>query len=208
LDVVDYEDQKTINSFFSEFSNDVDTYAGDLKNNLIQLSTEQKSTLGLFNYAYSENELNDLYTRIFRRARSYEEFYNAAIDELWRKTEVNLERIRDIALVDVQQQIISSLDSLSVKIGRLSFINDHYEFHRTVTECRTHFRQEIEKIASWFKRSNSTTINDFKIELPIKTSLSVVRKIHVGYSNFNPDQEVSSSFVVSGNYFIHFSDML
>lgn len=207
LEILDQSELDEINSLFAKFSSHVDQYSEDLKNKWLQLNTEEKPTDGLFNYVYSNRELSNLYETKFATIRSYDEFFDMAIEELWTRTEKNLRMLREYVLSETQNKIIEALDELGLSITTKLSNKDLTELIRSITECKTQFRYGMEKIADWFRRSNISAINDFKVDLPIKTSLTTVRKMHHHHINFTPEQNINSSIVFKGKYFTHFSDL-
>ncbi|MCZ2222844.1 MAG: GHKL domain-containing protein [Chitinophagales bacterium] len=78
------------------------------------------------------------------------------------------------------------------------------ELVRNLTNCKTDVRNELDKIASWFKRTNNKSINDFTIQLPIDSTLTTIKRIYKDYSNLNLTTNIKSDKKIEGEFFQHF----
>jgi len=208
IGISDSNHQVLFNNVMAELSTSVDSISNDLKNKKLQIRTEKKASEGFFDYSYSEAELLELFSAKFGAIIDYDEFFSSIIEELWFKTERNLTEIREYISHSVRNEMQAQLKSMPLKLESSLTRFEYQELNRlfrNLTECQTEISQELIKISEWFKRSNSQTINDFKIDLPIETTIRTLKRLFKEYGELQPVIEIDCMIVFDGEFFPHFT---
>lgn len=203
LDLFDGAENE-LNEILSKFSQAVDTLSNHLKNEVIQIKTEIKNSEGYFDYSYTEKELHHLFKFKFGSISDTDKFIDEVINELWSRTESNLEKIRSYINNSLKNKIIEELQELSRKVDALKEISKPYELLSNITTCQTELRNELDKISSWFKRTHNKSINDFKIELPIYLTIKTISRLYKSFDDINLDTSINFDDNFDGEYFQHF----
>ncbi|WP_116787019.1 hypothetical protein [Flavobacterium psychrotrophum] len=196
------------NSKMADFSSEIDTICSDLKNKKIQIRTEKKNTEGLFDYAFTENEFWQIFSYQIGAIDNYEEFFDTVISILWERTEKILYNIREHISSVVKAKMIKNLSDLARNLESNLERNEYPELNEiisSITACQTEISNELDKISSWFKRSNSKTINEFEIDLPINASITILKRIFKDYGNLIPKIAIECPTRFEGEYFPHFT---
>lgn len=195
------------NQLLSEFSEKIDNISNDLKNNKIQINTENKKSSGYFDFSYTQTMLFKLFQDKFAAIKETDIFIEEALEELWNRTEKNLHIIREFIAVDLKEEITGYINDLNKKIDELIVKKEnslYTELVRNLTNCKTDVRNELDKISSWFRRTNNKSINDFNIQLPIDSTVTTIKRIYKDYSSLNITTEINCTKKIEGEFFQHF----
>lgn len=192
------------------FSNMIDTMSDQIKNSFLQIKTEEKTSSGLFDFKYDDKMLIDLYDKKFYPIENYQAFYDTTVDCLWQRTESNLSLIRDKFTREFSIDVLDSLENMfsSIEKTKKTDAIDTNEFLRDITACKTDTTNTFEKIALWFRRSYSNSINEFKISLVTSICFSIVNKIHPQTPILSPEISINCDVILQGKYFTFFIDIM
>jgi len=207
IEISDTSVKNLFNDFLASFSKKVDTISNKLKNEKIQIKTENKDTEGFFDYSYDKNDLYSLFGKKFGAIENTDVFIEEILNVLWQRTETNLSTIRNYISNDLKNEITGYLSDLNKEMDSILDKHQYPEYNeliRNITTCQTDVRNELDKIASWFKRTNSKSINDFNIELPIDSTLITVKRIYKEYGDLKVNKIIESKNNIEGEYFQHF----
>ncbi len=196
------------NKYLSEFSSQIDNISNNLKNKLLQISTEKKKSDGLFDYSFYENDLLALFESDIGAIEDYDEFFDTIINFLWERTEIALSIIREEISESVKNNMIKLLSDLSKNLESLISKYEHPELNELVnniTLCQTDIANELDKISEWFRRTNNKVINEFYLDLPIDASLATLKRLYKDFTNFNPVITNNCSIKFEGDTFPHFT---
>jgi len=203
----DTEQSLHFNQKLSDFSQKIDTISDELKNIKLQISTEKKESEGFFDYSYSKSELLSMFTNKIAGIAEFEDFFEVVISILWDRTEINLTRIREDISEKIKEIMVSSLVDLSKEVESIFDKNEYQEVNeliRNITLCQTDIKNELDKIAAWFRRTNSKTINEFYIQLPIDSTLTTLKRLFNRYQNLNINFDIDCDIKFEGENFPHF----
>ncbi len=202
--------ESEFNNIFSELSLQIDDSSDEFKNKILQIKTESKASDGLFDYSFSSDDLFKLFRMKMADINNYDDFYDAMIDVLWEKTEMNLANVRyyisTVLKPKVDRFLSTSKLEIEKLISRLQYPTIN-ELIREITSCQTSISVEFDKISQWFQRTNNKNINDFTIELPINASLSAIRRLYPTYSTLSPSLSVNANTIFDGEFFANFTDI-
>jgi len=200
--------KEKFNYVLSEFSRNIDSISDDLKNKKLQIRTENKSSDSLFDYSFDTNELLRVFTDKIAAIDNFEVFFEEIINILWERTENNLTNIREIISVSIKDQFVGLLNEMLHNIESLINKADNpeiYELIRNITSCQTDIKTELDKISEWFKRTNSKTINEFYIDLPIDATLITLKRLFKDYNLLEPTIINNCDIKFEGENFPHFT---
>ena len=202
------ENINIFNSLMSNFSHEIDQISNDLKNKKIQIKTEKKNSEGLFDYIFNENELLNYFSYRVADKTNYEDFFDTIIEILWERTEKSLYNIREHISTTIKPKISEILGELSKNIEKSIDKNDSSDLNEitaSITSCQTDISNEFDKISNWFKRSNSKTINEFELNLPIDASLTILKRIFKDYAQLTPEILIDCPIKFEGENFPDFT---
>lgn len=208
LQIESYIIEKEFDLIMSNFSAKIDNICNDLKNNKIQIKTERKNVDGLFDYTFKDSDLVQIYKHQIGDITIYEEFFDTVISLLWDRTEKILHNIRENISSSIKTVMIQHLSELGRNLEAVIDKSQYPELNEiisNITSCQTEISNELDKISSWFKRSNSKSINEFDIDLPIDASLTILKRIYKEYNNLQPDMEIDCPMKFEGENFPDFT---
>lgn len=160
-----------------EFNKETDGIIEYLRKNLIQISTEEKPSSGVFDYELTDAIIKALQTWLTENYE-FEEFIDKIFDYFWDITEKNLEAMRIIIRDEIKQKYIHSFSKLFSVIKTL---NEKYTFPealRWLNESQNDIDAELEKVSNWFRRSAESQHADFDLDLAFQIGLKMIENIH------------------------------
>ena len=198
---------QNFNLTMSTFSKEIDSISDELKNIKLQIRTEKKESVGVFDYTYEPDQLLELFQNRIGAIENYQDFFDEIVSILWERTENNLAKIRVEISEHIKSKMVDLLVNLSKDIETLFDKNEYPEVNeliRNITSCQTDIKNELDKIAAWFKRTNSKTINEFYIQLPIDSTLTTLKRLFKEYQNLSPILNIACDIKFEGEIFPHF----
>jgi len=158
---------------FANFSRDIDELISTLKNDWIQIRTEKKKMNGFFDYTVSDVALKMLEVNLNDKIE-YDEFIDIIFTVLWEMTEINLQNIR----IAIEEHLKDNFDNVFYdfirKLRKYKGDTNIYELENSLNRARISTQYELDKIASWFKRSEANQVNDYYINFPIDIAAEMI----------------------------------
>lgn len=205
---LDDTQKNKIQELLSAFSENIDKTANKLKEQTIQIKTEDRNRFGLFDYTIPSDRLLVYYDQVFKEVDVYTDFVFMAMQFLWRLTEVNLEYIRQYISEIIKKRLIQYLSDLETDLrATVQKEKDIQELINSITTCKTQIHLELDKIAAWF-RIRKINIPDFELSKVINSSLEITNKISQNAKIIAPDIDINSPTLFKGKFFIHLFDLL
>ncbi len=193
-----------------EFSKNIDKIILKLKNEFIQIKTEDINleTSGWFEFGhyYDSNLYSALYLNRCQYITDFNELVKEVLEYLWRMTEHNLKLIRSAIDKHIRRLILNEIDEFEKDIREMLTDIDCKDFFSQITNCRTSVQKDIDKVQVWFKRSKSFDI-DFKLEDVVATSLNTINNIDPN-NRLILKENITFTGLLKGKYFTHFDDLL
>ncbi|MDH4461968.1 MAG: hypothetical protein QE277_11115, partial [Flectobacillus sp.] len=199
--------QSDLNRILSDFSKKIDSLLSELKEELIQYKTEQKTdkSKALFNYAYeNDTEILMLY---LSKIESFEEFVELAFLELRKKTDRILESIQRQLNTDVKEQFVKLLTDTEHDLLNLGNKQLFTELLNNINLCRTDIQNKLNYISKWFSLSESSFDGKYELRILAETSVQITKHIHPNY-NFNLEISLRESLNIKGEFHQHFIDLM
>jgi len=213
LENLNKQQQLNLDVRLKEFSGVIDYVINELKNEFIQIKTEDKKTAqkGWFSFEYSNKQndydLQSIHYYKFRDIDNLEDFVRGMFKILWVNTEFNLENIRKNISVGIKRILVEELDNFEKDLKKIipdSKTNN--KIYRNIADCRTKVQDDLDYISRWFNKSKNYAI-DFTIDDALATSLQIIKNI-ISPSNFEIKKESNVKCVIKGYYFTHFVDLV
>ena len=170
-------DREIIINAIVEFNKETDGIIEYLRKTLIQVSTEEKPSEGVFNYSLDESMVNYLQTLLTENSE-FEEFIDKVFDYLWNMTESNLNKMKEIIRDDIKRKYIQAFTHLSNVIKKIHENSPFPEAIRWLNEAQNEIDAELEKICNWFKRSAESQHADFDLDLAFQIGFKMIENIH------------------------------
>ncbi len=212
-------DQPEINELLNEtlgkFSKAVDELAEQLKAETIQIKTERnKSSRGLFDYSYTEDDLLKLFQEKFGAIREFEAFMEGGIEELWAKTEIGLTEIKRHLNGEMVSKLEAIFNEAESKLSILSFKETEsgrevlQDLISTMRKCQTAITVEMGNISEWFNRSNKKIIEEFGFKLLIDSNVDTLQNVNPLFAGAQIIKRDDCELILDGDLFPHFTDIL
>lgn len=212
---LDTEQHNNLNASLNEFSKDIDELAETLKIQTIQIVTEQSRGInGLFDFAYSEEQLLELFSAKFGSIKEYDIFIEQVILELWAQTEACLTSIKQYLNNQFTAKIESVFDKLEQGIAKIRTIEESslsnvlQELISTIVNCRTAIVVEIGNISEWFNRSNKKFIDEFDFSVLAESSVNTLQTIKPLFKDADIRNNIDCELKFDGDLFPYFTDIL
>lgn len=194
------EDRKNVFEALVDFNRTTGEIIKYLKEELIQVSTEEKKTSGVFAYYIDDMQLNMLQT-VLKDDDKLEDFVDTVFEYLWIVTEKNLEEMQEIIQQDISTRYSDAFNRLTVIYKELGKKGDFSKAVRRLREAHELMDEELEKICHWFKRSAMTKHEDFCLEQAFRIGLRMIENIHpekrfvLGNLCIASDQKIKGDFL-------------
>lgn len=170
-------DIEKIKSAIIDFNVETDAIIEYLRKTLIQISTEEKPTKGIFDYAWKAGEISTLQTFLTENI-AFEDFIDKMFDYLWGITEQNLIKMKEVIRNEIKQKYIDAFANVQTVMRGINAKESFPEALRWLNEAQNDVDAELEKICNWFKRSAESQHADFDMDLALQIGLKMIQNIH------------------------------
>ncbi len=201
------------NARMSLFSRNIDKIISNLKNNFIQIKTEDPKSKqsGWFDYMYipiwDKSYLYELYIKELQFTTDFNDFVKPMFEVLWQMTERNLEYVRNMMNSKIKSELIKELELLEIDLKKLFVSKNTPNLYRAIADCRTNVQADIDYAIRWFNKSKNYEI-DFSIEDAFNTSLQIVNNIISPTILEIQIENNTNNSLIKGIYFTHFVDLI
>lgn len=173
---IDEEQHARAQAILAEFSLNVDLLIATLKNNWIQVKTEDKNRDGLFDFSISIQALGSLLTQAME-VSTFEEAVELVLTQLWDTTDRCLVAIRARLHDDLLPKFERLLQNLSQSIlaatGPL-----RPALSSAIAQSRTDIQSQIAHTSEWFARSSALTMADYQFEHAVDIAIEMVKRCY------------------------------
>ena len=170
-------DREKIKSAIIEFNIETDGIIEYLRKTLIQISTEEKPTKGIFDYSWGTAQINSLQTLLTENI-IFEDFIEKVFEYLWDVTERNLAIMREVIRNEIKQKYINAFAKMQSVMRSINAKETFPEALRWLNEAQNDVDAELEKICNWFKRSAESQHADFDLDLAFQIGFKMIQNIH------------------------------
>lgn len=187
--------EKTI-SILEMLMSEIDSVAEEVRTVWIQSRTEGRNPKGMFDYAFTDEQLINLANRL-GDAPSVESFLDAVFDTLLNRTRVSLgnlqTRIRTELLGKMCRPIDNALALLSEHSALLVLRND-------LVACRTEIERACQQMVRWFDTNDATLMGDVAFDLVARTAIGMIERLNPAFRG-KIVAEIDAVFRVRGRFF-------
>jgi hypothetical protein len=200
---------ENIQSALGSFSLNIDAFSREIKDSYIQCKNEKKNQNegALFDYTYSEEELIFLFLEDFNDMKLIDDFIDKSFAELWKKTEHNLEIIRNKFNGSIKDKYISIIEDLQRELTQIVDRQHISELLNNIMTCKTEIQTKLSNISKWFSRSESSYEGEYELITLVDTSIQIIKNLNPSY-HFEVEKNICQNFNVSGEYHQHIIDIM
>lgn len=200
------EDKEKVFDAIVDFNRTTSEIIKYLKESLIQVSTEEKKTLGIFAYFIDDRQLSMLQA-VLKDDDKLEDFVDTVFEYLWIVTEKNLEKMQKVIQKDISTRYSDAFNQLTALYKELGKKGDFSKAIRRLQEARELMDEELEKICHWFKRSAMTKHEDFRLEQAFRIGLRMIENIHPEKKFMIGDLHIGSDQIIKGDFLKNYVDI-
>lgn len=184
---------------FLRFTNSIDIIINRLKNERVQIKTDEFNKEKDACFDYSRKQMAKRITCLYDlRIDDYDTCVDAIFNDMWDRAEECFATMKSI-LYEADIEIKQALEKLRADIHEI--INDDNNglsvFNDTLTSCQTFLHEDINAIAGWFQRKQ-TSGYDFTLQQLVDASIEAVNKINT--VQLKCDQNIVSYSLLSSRY--------
>lgn len=198
--IKDFSLRKKVTEAIIEFNKEIEHIIYRWKNSLIQVSTEEKPTQGVFDYSLNEADIRILQTYLTENI-TLEEFIDILFNHFWKITEKNLSKMKKIISEEISVQINDAFEKL-IKVFR-GVVEKHPfpDAMRWLGSVKNEMDEEVEKVANWFCRSAESQQADFDIDYALQIGFKMIQNIHperkfvLNVKHKQCDQKISGKYL-------------
>ena len=197
-----------INQSLASFSREVDEIARRFNKEMVQVKTEHKNPDGLFDYTFSEEELAGIFYRQFLEISDVDQFLSRVFEILWKRTQENLDRVREFISGEVKDNISLALTKMQQEVRSLNRTHQAAELTRAISRCQTDLQNVLDGVSRWFTISSSSLVSEFSLDELFDISVRSINNIY-------PNKRIQPKLLandketrIHGKHFLHFSDIV
>lgn len=203
------ENLKQIQELLKNFSGQIDRI---IEEGLLWINVQSKdnpSINAVFDFDFDVSEIKYIFINRMGRITDFTEFVNVVFDVLYEKLESNLMVLRNKISNELTPNLIIALDSLNHGIQNLNLHQSKKNIIQShILSCRTDILIVTNEVNNWFKISYNKSIEEFPLEMIIKSSLKYIDIINTNaFTKGNLEIVDLSSSRFNGKYFESFGDI-
>lgn len=194
------------NNIMSIFSKRIDGLINDeLLSKYLLIKTEKENPDGWFDYEFDEIEMQIMYVLFLKNDSNYDEFVNLIFEQLWIRTDKNLQAIRYNIKNGIRDMFFDAIQTLEASLREFQ-INSISELQTNLTDVRVKIENKLDKIAQWFTITDSQ-IADFEFNKIIEVCCESLHN-HYTSKELVLDRNIIFNFSIKGQYYTHFVDLV
>ena len=199
-----------VQDLLKNFSREIDTI---IEQGLLWINVQSKenpSINAVFDFEFSSKDIRYIFTNRMGRIIDFSEFVNVAFDILYEKLESNLVILQGKISNELSPQFVNALEILNQDIQNVSGLpqNKKNLIGSNILSCKTDIQIVITEINNWFKISYNKSIEEFPLEMILKSSLKYIDTINKNaFTIGKVEIEDGSTSRFNGKYFESFGDI-
>lgn len=175
------EEEKEIQAIFKSFSASIDEQIAIIKNELIQIRTEEKNPAGVFNFTIDSDMISVIDAKMYW-IDSYQAFETFIMDMMLDITNICLEKMRDLLEREINDIFQQRLRELETSLQKYSLILNFQALRDHIAKARTDISAELKNVADWFRRTQSDDFRDYDLSLAAQLSLQTFQHSHPAFT--------------------------
>ena len=170
-------DREKLKAAIIAFNRETEGIIEYVRKTLIQISTEEKPTDGIFDYSWDDSNLKTLQTFLTENCE-FDDFIDQVFEYLWTITERNLEKMKEVIRNEIKQKYIDAFARLQAVVRNIHEQAPLPEALRWISEAQNEMDGALEKVCNWFKRSAESRHADFDLDLAFQIGFKMIQNIH------------------------------
>lgn len=166
---------------FNVFSEKIDNIILTVPSELIQIKTEDRNILGLFDFIFTDSEIYDNYLKN-KDINDYQDLMEAIFSELWVRTNESLSTVKKVLSTKIQDELMLEINNLmnefQVLFGKDIGGEGVSDLFSSIARCRTNIQTEIKNICKWFNLPEEKSQKDFTIEELVDTCTEILNRLY------------------------------
>lgn len=187
-----------IQSIFSTFSKRIDDVIANLKNNLIQIKTEDRNPEGLFEFSVDDHFIALLNAKM-NHNDTFDGFLTGVIEILTTLTNSSLDRVQNALGDTINGDFQQALKELEEGVSRYSSDLKIQELRARIAATRTDISTELSNIAEWFKLAQNNTITQYSLALAATLSSNIIKYAHSNCNFTSDESDIDPNIVLIGS---------
>lgn len=175
--IKDYNLKVKVKEAIIQFNKEIEQIIFTWRNELIQISTEEKPSQGIFDYSLKEADIRMLQTYLTENI-TLEDFIDILFEYLWGITEKNLSKMKTIINEDISVQVNNAFEKLINVYREVNEKNPFPDALRWLGSVKNEMDEELDKISNWFCRSAESQQADFDLEYAMQIGFKMIQSIH------------------------------
>jgi hypothetical protein len=177
----------------TEFSRAIDAVITEVKDEWLQILTENTGEKGLFNYRIPRLDLYPIFLSL-QTCNTFEEFFEKTHEVLWSVTDASLKTIRTRVQGELQERLLAHLNGLSQVVSE-KLGQDRSELNDAIARARTQLQNEIYRVANWFRRPPASESSSYALTLPFEIGFAIIANLHPHISIEREEDILDSVFL-------------
>lgn len=198
-----------IQDLLKQFSREIDNI---IEKGLLWINVQSKenpSINAVFDFGFDDNEMKNIFVNRIGRITDFTEFVNDVFNVLYEKLESNLVILQNKISNELTPEFSSALDLLYQNIQNLNFEQSKKNLIQSnILTCRTDILIVTNEVNNWFKISYNKSIEEFPLEMIIRSSLKYIDIINTNaFTKGKVELNNLSTSRFNGKYFESFGDI-
>jgi len=190
---------------FAVLSRGVDSLVHTVRNRWIQIRGPQKED-GMFDYDFTDDELKAMHQQIVGLP-NLDAFTDGVFDQLWRRTERDLERVRVAITERLKQLLYDLLDSCYAAIQSMLAPSETVDLRSDITNCKQQIEYGLDTLSQWFHIDRAQRMPSFQLSVLTDALLQQVAK-YCGPYRLQVDKHFTEDRRLVGRLFRPLWDLL
>lgn len=175
------EEEKEIQEIFKAFSASIDEQIASIKNELIQIRTEEKNPAGVFDFTIDRDVISMIEAETYWLG-SYQAFETYIMDMMLDITNICMEKMRDLLDREINDIFQQRLRELETSLQKYSLLLNFQALRDHIAKARTDISAELKNVAEWFRRTQSDDFMDYNLSLATQLSLQTFQHSHPAFT--------------------------
>lgn len=193
------------NKHLAEFSKEIDEIINkELLDKYILIRTEKENHEGWLNYEFAEVDLQLLYSLKFKDILDYQMFINMIFEEMWIRTSLNLNTVKEKIQVEIKEMFFTTIQKLEKESRDLGI--NITELYEKLTDVKVKIDNKLNKIARWFTITD-TQISNFEFNKIMEVCCESLHN-HYTSKELKLNKNIKFTSLIKGEFYTHFVDLL
>lgn len=197
---MDVSSERVLQPALVALSASLEAIAGELKDEIIQVKTERSFPKGLFDFSYSDVELDYLWLSKFKELHKLPGFLDVAMVELLERTQRCLDVVQTYITYGLRKSLFSVLDKFWESVNGVLEGEERNEVHSAVQQCQVYLQRDLLTMSKWFEGADTSLIDQSDLTLVVQTSAEMMIALYPDLRG-NIQINVQSDRFIKGNYF-------